>query len=289
MFERFTNQSRRAVALAQEEARELHHHYIGTEHLLLGMLREGTGSAARALTSMNITLDAARQEVEASVGPGKHQQPSGPIPFTPRAKKALELALRESLQLGQNYIGTGHLLLALIKQDDDVAIRILGNLHADVTDLRTRTIQELAGDPEQEEADVIRVRPARLATTLRLPAEVRNLLQTIDARLSAIERHLEMTRGAPEELRRLDKRIAAVRREKDAALDTRDFDKAAALRDVERDLLAQRARVAGRMEAGEATGTEAGTGGSTQAGTGGSTQAGGDHDEPGDPPAAVAR
>jgi Clp amino terminal domain, pathogenicity island component len=282
MFERFTNQSRRAVVLAQEEARELHHQYIGTEHLLLGMLREGTGSAARTLTSMNITLDAARQEVEASVGLGKHQQPSGHIPFTPRAKKALELALRESLQLGQNYIGTGHLLLALIKQgDDDVAIRILGNLHADVTDLRTLTIQELAADPEQEEADVIRVRPARLATTLRLPAEVRNLLETIDARLSAIERHLEMTRGAPDELRRLDKRIAAVRRDKDAALDTRDFGKAAALRDVERDLLAQRARVAGEMEAGEATGTEAGTGGSTQAG--------GAHDEPGDPPAAAAR
>ncbi len=175
MFERFTNQSRRAVVLAQEEARELHHSYIGTEHLLLGMLREGTGSAARALTSMDVSLDAARQAVEASVGPGKHQQPSGHIPFTPRAKKALELALRESLQLGQNYIGTGHLLLGLITQDDDVAIGILGHLHADVTDLRTRAIRELADDPEQEEAGVVRVRPARLATTLRLPAEVRNL------------------------------------------------------------------------------------------------------------------
>jgi ATP-dependent Clp protease ATP-binding subunit ClpA len=147
MFERFTNQSRRAVVLAQEEARELHHSYIGTEHLLLGMLREGTGSAARALTSMDVTLDAARQAVEASVGRGKHQQPSGHIPFTPRAKKALELALRESLQLGQNYIGTGHLLLGLVTQGDDVAIGILGQLHADVTDLRTRAIRILAEDP----------------------------------------------------------------------------------------------------------------------------------------------
>ena len=137
MFERFTNQSRRAVVLAQEEARELHHNYIGTEHLLLGMLSEGTGSAVRALTSMDITLDAARQAVETSVGRGKHQ-PSGTIPFTPRAKTTLELALRESLQLGQNYIGTGHLLLGLITQGDGVAIGILRHLHADVTDLRTR-------------------------------------------------------------------------------------------------------------------------------------------------------
>jgi Clp amino terminal domain, pathogenicity island component len=270
MFERFTNQSRRAVVLAQEEARELHHSYIGTEHLLLGMLREGTGSAARALTSMDVTLDAARQAVEASVGRGKHQQPSGHIPFTPRAKKALELALRESLQLGQNYIGTGHLLLGLITQGDDVAIGILGQLHADVTDLRTRAIRELADDPEQEEAGVVRVRPARLATTLRLPAEVRNLAEMIEARLSAIERRLDITRGVPERLRGLDGQIAAVGRAKDAALDARDFGKAAALRDAERDLLAQRTRVLAEMETGEGTGTEGpqGTGAEGPSGTG---------------------
>jgi ATP-dependent Clp protease ATP-binding subunit ClpC len=281
MFERFTNQSRRAVVLAQEEARELHHSYIGTEHLLLGMLREGTGSAARALTSMNVTLETARQEVEASVGRGQHQQPSGHIPFTPRAKQALELALRESLQLGQNYIGTGHLLLGLIKQGDDVAIGILGKLHADVADLRTRAIQELADDPEQQEAGVARVRPARLATTLRLPAEVRSLLEAIEARLSAIERHLDMSRGVPGHLRRLDERIAAVRRNKDAAIDARDFGKAAALRDVERDLVAQRMRVVAELEAGQGTGAEAGTGGSAQAEGG--------HDEPEDPSATTAR
>jgi ATP-dependent Clp protease ATP-binding subunit ClpA len=280
MFERFTNQSRRAVVLAQEEARELRHSFIGTEHLLLGMLREGTGSAARALTSMDVTLDAARQAVEASVGRGEHQ-PAGNIPFTPRAKKALELALRESLQLGQNYIGTGHLLLGLIQQGDDVAIGILDNLHADVADLRTRAIQELADDPEQQEAGVARVRPARLATTLRLPAEIRNLLEAIEARLSAIERHLDISRGVPGNLRRLDERIAAVRRNKDAAIDARDFAKAAALRDVERDLLAQHMRVVAEMEAGEGTGTEAGTGGSAQSEGG--------HDEPGDPSATAAR
>jgi Clp amino terminal domain, pathogenicity island component len=270
MFERFTNQSRRAVVLAQEEARELHHSYIGTEHLLLGMLREGTGSAARALTSMDVTLDAARQAVEASVGRGKHQQPSGHIPFTPRAKKALELGLRESLQLGQNYIGTGHLLLGLVTQGDDVAIGILGQLHADVTDLRTRAIRILAEDPEQGEAGVVRVRPARLGTTLRLPAEVRNLAETIEARLSAIERRLDITRGVPDRLRRLDKQIAAVRRGKDAALDARDFGKAATLRDTERDLLTQRTRILAEMETGEGPGTEgsAGTGTEGLPGTG---------------------
>jgi ATP-dependent Clp protease ATP-binding subunit ClpC len=271
MFERFTNQSRRAVVLAQEEARELHHTYIGTEHLLLGMLREGTGSAARALASMNVTLDAARQAVEASVGRGQSRQPSGHIPFTPRAKKALELALRESLRLGQNYIGTGHLLLSLTEQPDDAAIRILGRLHADVTDLRTRALRELADDPEQEEAGVVRVRPARLTTTLRLPAGAGNLLETIEARLSAIERRLDITRGVPERLRSLDEQIAAARRDKDAALDARDFGKAAALRDAERDLLAQRTRALAEMETGEGTDTEGpqetGTEGSQGTGT----------------------
>jgi Clp amino terminal domain, pathogenicity island component len=255
MFERFTNQSRQAVVLAQEEARELHHSFIGTEHLLLGMLREGTGSAARALTSMDVTLDAARQAVEASVGRGKHQPP-GHIPFTPRAKKALELALRESLQLGQNYIGSGHVLLGLITQGDDGALGILGHLHADVADLRTRAIRELADDPEQQEAAVARVKPAPLATTLRLPTEVRNLLEAIEARLSAIERRLDINRGVPGQLRSLDERITAVRRGKDAAIDARDFGKAAALRDAERDLLAQRTRVVAKMETGEGTGTE---------------------------------
>jgi hypothetical protein len=305
MFERFTNQSRRAVVLAQEEARELQHNYIGTEHLLLGLLREGTGSAARALTSMGVTLDAAQREVQASVGRGEHKQPSGHIPFTPRAKKVLEQSLRECLQLGQNYIATGHLLLGLIRQDDDMAVRILGNLRADRTDLRARVTQELVDHPEQEEeAGVIRVSPARLLTTPRLPAEIRNLLETIETRLSAIEQRLGITQSVADELRSLDEGIAAVRRDKDAALDARDFGKAATLRDEEREMLAQRERVRREMKAGEGTGAEAahpgGPGGGEQAGsaaeggadpqaeTGGSAQAGGGPDEPGDAPAATA-
>jgi Clp amino terminal domain, pathogenicity island component len=315
MFERFTNQSRGAVVLAQEEALDLGHDYIGTEHLLLGLLREGTGSAARVLTSMNVTLDAARQEVEASVGPAGHQQRSGPIPFTPRAKKALEWSLRESLRLGQDYISTGHLLLGLIKEEDDVAVQVLGGLGADLTDLRARVLQELAVRPEQEEeASVIRVGRTRAHSTPRVPTEVRNLLGMIEARLTAIEQHLAITRSVPARLRSLDERIAAVRRDKDAALDDREFGAAATSRAAERDLLAQRARVMREMEAGEgrraeaAEGTRAeaetgGTelagwseqaGGGTQAGGGSAqggdgAQAGGGPGEPGDPPSAAAR
>src|SRR6266446_1957768 len=122
MFERFTDPSRRVVVLAQEEARRLDHNYIGTEHLLIGLLLEGRGAAAKALASVDITLDAARREVEILIGRGD-KPPSGHIPFTPPAKKCLELSLRESLQLGQNHISTGHLLLALISQGDGAAVQ----------------------------------------------------------------------------------------------------------------------------------------------------------------------
>ncbi len=135
MFERFTNQSRRVVVLAQEEARMLDHNYIGTEHLLLGLLHEGRGSAARVLEAMDVTLQAVRDQVIEIIGRGQAQQ-SGHIPFTPRAKKSLELSLREALQLGDGYIGTGHLLLGLIHQGDNVAVKILGSLGADLKELR---------------------------------------------------------------------------------------------------------------------------------------------------------
>ena len=114
MFERFTDRARRVVVLAQEEARMLNHNYIGTEHLLLGLIHEGEGVAAKALDSMGITLTGAREQVQDIIGPGQ-QAPSGHIPFTPRAKKVLELSLREALQLGHNYIGTEHILLALLE------------------------------------------------------------------------------------------------------------------------------------------------------------------------------
>src|SRR6266550_5935668 len=127
MFERFTDRARNAVVLAQEEARRLDHNYIGTEHILLGLIRESDGHAARALESLGISLDAVRQQVEEIIGRGQ-EAPSGHVPFTKRAKKALELSLRESLELGHNYIGTEHILLGLLREGDGVAAEVLVKL-----------------------------------------------------------------------------------------------------------------------------------------------------------------
>ena len=124
MFERFTDRARRVVVLAQEEARMLNHNYIGTEHILLGLIHEGEGVAAKALESLGISLEAVRQQVEEIIGQGQ-QAPSGHIPFTPRAKKVLELSLREALQLGHNYIGTEHLLMGILREFDSVAAKLI--------------------------------------------------------------------------------------------------------------------------------------------------------------------
>ena len=151
MFERFTDRARRVVVLAQEEARALDHSHIGTEHLLLGLIREGDGVAARALESLGISLQAVRQQVGEIVGRGQ-QAPSGHIPFTPRAKMVLELSLREALQLGHNYIGTEHILLGLIREGDGVAAQVLVKLGADPTRVRQQVIQLLAGSQGKEPA-----------------------------------------------------------------------------------------------------------------------------------------
>ena len=248
MFERFTNQSRRVVVLAQEEARMLDHNYIGTEHILLGLLHEGRGSGARALEAMDVTLDAARDQVVAIIGRG-HAQPSGHIPFTPRAKKSLELSLREALQLGDGYIGTGHLLLGLIHQGDNVAVKILGTLGADLKDLRTRVTEELRDQPEEGQ-NVPPAERERHQLKVFLRSEVQGLLDTIDNRLSAIERHLGITRPVSAALRSLEERIAQVRRDKEAAIDVQDFGQAASLRDAEKQLIEERARVEQETAAG---------------------------------------
>ena len=155
MFERFTDRARRVVVLAQEEARALNHNYIGTEHILLGLIHEGEGVAAKALESMGISLEAVRTEVEDIIGTGGHP-PSGYIPFTPRAKKVLELALREALQLGHKYIGTEHILLGLIREGEGVAAQVLVKLGADLSRVRQQVIQLLSGyeggEPESEQA-----------------------------------------------------------------------------------------------------------------------------------------
>ena len=144
MFERFTDRARRVVVLAQEEARMLNHSYIGTEHILLGLIHEGEGVAAKALESMDISLAAVREKVQEDIGQGQ-QNPPGHIPFTPRAKKVLELSLREALQLGHNYIGTEHILLGLIREGEGVAAQVLVKLGADLNRVRQTVIQLLSG------------------------------------------------------------------------------------------------------------------------------------------------
>ena len=144
MFERFTDRARRVVVLAQEEARMLNHSYIGTEHILLGLIHEGEGVAAKALESMDISLGAVREKVQEDIGQGQ-QNPPGHIPFTPRAKKVLELSLREALQLGHNYIGTEHILLGLIREGEGVAAQVLVKLGADLNRVRQTVIQLLSG------------------------------------------------------------------------------------------------------------------------------------------------
>jgi ATP-dependent Clp protease ATP-binding subunit ClpC len=226
MFERFTERSRRVVVLAQEEARILNHNYIGTEHILLGLVREGEGVAARALESVGIRLEAVRLEVEGIIGQGQ-QAPSGHIPFTPRAKKVLELSLREALQLGQEYIGTEHILLGLLREGDGVAAQVLVKLGADLNRVRQQVIQLAAGRAGE---DVIGPGSPR-------PGVAVARADSLDRRLAAIERWLGL-RPEPDDL---DQEIARVRREKAAAIGRQDFENSAALRDQETQLLAARA------------------------------------------------
>jgi ATP-dependent Clp protease ATP-binding subunit ClpC len=145
MFERFTERARQVVVLAQDEARALRHNYIGTEHLLLGLLREEEGLAARVLGSLDVTLDEVRMQVVRVVGEGEEPFMSGQIPFTPRAKKVLELSLREAMALGHNYIGTEHILLGIVRENEGVAARILLDFDADAQTIRKQIIGMLGG------------------------------------------------------------------------------------------------------------------------------------------------
>jgi ATP-dependent Clp protease ATP-binding subunit ClpC len=148
MFERFTKRARQVVVLAQEEARTLQHNYIGTEHILLGLLREEEDLAARVLESLDLTVERVRAQVVRIVGSGEEVTP-GQIPFTPRAKKVLELAMREALGLGHNYIGTEHILLALVSENEGVAARILLDFDADSEKIRNEVIRRLPGTDSQ--------------------------------------------------------------------------------------------------------------------------------------------
>src|SRR6266849_5513426 len=174
MFERFTDRARRVVVLAQEEARMLNHNYIGTEHILLGLIHEGEGVAAKALESLGISLEGVRSQVEEIIGQGQ-QAPSGHIPFTPRAKKVLELSLREALQLGHNYIGTEHILLGLIREGEGVAAQVLVKLGADLNRVRQQVIQLLHGYQGKEPAAAGAPSEAAPSTSLVLDQFGRNL------------------------------------------------------------------------------------------------------------------
>jgi ATP-dependent Clp protease ATP-binding subunit ClpC len=145
VFERFTERARQVVVLAQDEARALGHNYIGTEHILLGLLREEEGLAARVLESLDVTVEEVRAQVAQIIGPGDEPIVAGQIPFTPRAKKVLELSLREALSLKHNYIGTEHILLGLVRENEGVAARILLDFDADAEKIRKEIMRTLSG------------------------------------------------------------------------------------------------------------------------------------------------
>ena len=206
MFERFTDRARRSVQLAQEEARLLRHNYIGTEHLLLGLLREDQGVAAKALTSLGIAPDEVRDQVVEIIGHGE-LAPAGPIPYTPRSKKVLELSMREALRLGHGYIGTEHILLGLLREGEGMAALVLVKLGCDFTRARD-TVLRLLNDPRSDEGS-----PTRLVRM-----------------------------AVPADLLGYDEKLAEVRRRKEAAIDEGDLESAATLRDREKQLLADKLR-----------------------------------------------
>jgi ATP-dependent Clp protease ATP-binding subunit ClpC len=202
MFEKFTERARQVIVLAQEEARMLNHNHIGTEHLLLGLIHEGQGVAARALESLGISLEDARQNVEEIIGRGQ-ETPSGHIPFTPRAKKVLELSLRESQHLGHDYIGTEHILLGLIREGEGVAAQVLVTLGADLNRGRQQVLEllggrgreeagetEAGGQPEAAGGGAGMGPEMRIVGSPPQLAEILTRLRSIDVRLAAVERHL---------------------------------------------------------------------------------------------------
>ncbi len=212
-FGRFAGRGRAVIVLALEEARLLNHDSIGTEHILLGLLRGGEGVAAQALESLGIDLEAVRQEVVEITGQGD-QAPPEHIPFTARAKRVLELSLREAMQLGHNYIGTEHILLGLVREGDGVAAQVLVKLGADLNQVRHQVIQLLAAGPS-----------ARVTAA-----------GAVEFRLSAVEQRA----GLAPDTADLDQQIRQARTAKGAAAAAEDYERAASLRDKEKELLADR-------------------------------------------------
>jgi hypothetical protein len=231
MFQRFTDRARRVVVLAQEQARLLGHDYIGTEHLLLGLIHEGEGVAAKALESLGISLAVVQQQVEEIIGQGQ-QEPSGHIPFTPRAKKVLELSLREAQQLGHNYIGTEHILLGLIREGDGVAAQVLVQHGADLNRVRQQVTHLLFGHQAEE---AVAARSAE--RELRLLPGVQARMREVEQRLAAIEQRV----GTGPDTSDLDEQIEVVRTGIEAAVEALEHALAASLRDRQSELLAGKA------------------------------------------------
>ncbi len=277
MFERFTDRAREVLVLAQDEARTINHQYIGTEHILLGLLREEEGLAARVLESLDITLERAREQVVRIVGSGKDVA-SGQIPFTPRAKKVLELALREAMSLDHDYIGTEHILLGLARENEGVAARVLLDFDADADKVRGKVLGMLSGPGSRRRGALAAIAGGErgrfintgwldglgpLLVTLapeirqdlgREPDEGDLLLALactphtlaaralhelgldLDALWGTVERLRQQRSGAQDELAR---RIQETVRAKEQAIESQEFQSAAALRDEERELLQQ--------------------------------------------------
>jgi ATP-dependent Clp protease ATP-binding subunit ClpC len=234
MFERFTDRARRVVVLAQEEAKTLNHNYVGTEHILLALIREGGGVAAQALESLAITEEAARHQVEEIVGPGQPGSQKGHLPLTPRAKKILQLSLREAIALGHAYIGTEHILLGLVRVEEGVAKQVLNGLAVDPAMVRQKVIQLVSARRVHEEPGTGR---AAGRGKRKLLSELRGRLDSLEWRLSVLEQRV----GTTPDMGQLDQEITQVRRDKESAIDAQDFESAAVLRDREQHLLGDKA------------------------------------------------
>jgi Clp amino terminal domain, pathogenicity island component/UvrB/uvrC motif len=235
MFQRFTDQARRVVTLAQEEARMLRHNRVGTEHILLGLIQVDDGIASASLEALGISLAAVRQQVEEIIGTGRWAPPVN-IPYAPQAKRVLDMSLREALALGHHTIGTEHILLGLIREGESPAARVLASLGAELGLVRQQVL-ELLQDTSDEE-------PASAPPGVTADAGERGLLSeaiarfgSIDSRLSAVEQRV----GTGPDVGDLDQQIAHARREKESAARAEDYETAAALRDRERMLLAEKA------------------------------------------------
>jgi ATP-dependent Clp protease ATP-binding subunit ClpC len=243
MFGRFTDEARRVLALAQEQARTLNHNRIGTEHLLLGLVQEREGTAAGALESLGISLDSVRQQVEKITGQVSDGPAASHNQYTLRAKKALDLSMREALQLGHHHIGTEHVLLGLLREGEGPAAQVLVELGADLSQVRQQVLR-LLDDPQGEQGPQAVPSPAQAnadqrtgSAESRMLAEIMSRIEAMDSRLSAVEQQM----GAGPDVGDLDRQIAQARRDKEAAAGAEDFENAAALRDRERQLLADKA------------------------------------------------